>query len=87
MVANFIQLSYPHSLVPESPRWLILKGHAEEALQVLQTLAVCNGTKVLPEVKLKKGVATKQSTTSSSVFDLFSFSTICSRTIVMMTCW
>ena len=75
---------YPHSLVPESPRWLLLKGHVEEALQVLQTLAVCNGTKVLPEVKLKKGEVTKQ---SSSVFELFSFSVICTRTFVMMACW
>jgi len=56
----------------------------EEALQVLQTLAVCNGTKALPEVKLKKGEA---ATTSSSIFDLFSFSAICTRTIVIMTCW
>jgi len=63
-----------------------MKGHVEEALQVLQTLAVCNGTKVRPEVKLKKEVI-KQSTTSSSAFDLFSFSYICFRTIVMMTCW
>jgi len=56
----------------------------EGALQVLQTLAVCNGTKVLPEVKLKKG---EQSTTSSSVLDLFSFSAISTRTIVMIFCW
>jgi len=64
-----------------------LKGHVEEALQVLQTLAVYNGTKALPEVKLKKGEAAKQSITPSSVFDLFSFPTICTRTFVMMACW
>ena len=55
-----------------------------EALKVLQTLAVHNGTKVLPEVKLKKG---ERSITSSSVLDLFSFSAISTRTIVMIACW
>ena len=74
----------PHSIVPESPRWLLLKGQVDEALQVLQAIAVYNGTKVVPEMKLKKG---EQSTTSSSVLDLFSFSAISTRTIVMIACW
>ena len=86
--SNYIKLlCYPHSIVPESPRWLVLKGRVEEALQILQTLAVYNGTKVPPEVKLKKGEVIKQSATSSSVLDLFSFSAISTRTIVMMACW
>jgi len=49
----------------------------EEALQVLQTLAVYNGKKMLLEEKLKKGEVANQSTITSSIFDLFSFSAIC----------
>ncbi|XP_065918304.1 solute carrier family 22 member 15-like isoform X2 [Dysidea avara] len=85
-VLGLLHLAAFH-IVPESPRWLVLKGHVEEALQILQTLAVYNGTKVPPEVKLRKGEVIKQSATSSSVLDLFSFSSISTRTIVMMACW
>ena len=56
----------------------------EEALQVLQALAAYNGTKVPPEVNLKKG---EKSTTSNSILDLFSFSAISTRTVVLIACW
>ena len=41
-------------LVPESPRWLILRGRDDEALRVLATTARVNGHRLPEEAQLKK---------------------------------
>ncbi|XP_065918286.1 solute carrier family 22 member 15-like isoform X2 [Dysidea avara] len=82
-VLEIIHLMLSTNIVPESPRWLLLKGRLEEALQVLQTLATKNGTS-LPAVTLKK---LEKSTRSASLFNIFSFRIIFTRTTVMIACW
>ena len=72
------------SMVPESPRWLLLKGRMEEAVHVLKTLAAGNGKPLLTAVTLKKGEIVER---SSTIFDLFSFQSIFIRTTVITAGW
>ena len=72
-------------IVPESPRWLLLKGNMDEALQVLKTLALSNGKNPLPEVTLKKSETVDRS--APSILDLFSFPAILIRTTVTIAGW
>jgi len=74
---------YLCSIVIESPRWLLLKGRLEEALQVLHTIAKKNGNS-LPAVTLKK---TETTARSASLFNIFSFQTIFTRTTIIIACW
>ena len=71
-------------MVPESPRWLVLKGRMEEAIQVLNTLAASNGKPLLTTVILKKGEVVER---SSTIIDLFSFKSIFIRTTVITAGW
>ena len=71
-------------MIPESPRWLLLKGRKEEALQMLKTLAVGNGKPLLSTITLKKAETVER---SSSIFDLFSFRSIFIRTVVITSGW
>lgn len=71
-------------MVPESPRWLLLKGRMEEAVQVLKTLAAFNGKPLVSAVTLKKPETTER---SSTILDLFSFQSIFIRTTVITAGW
>ena len=71
-------------MVPESPRWLLLKGRKEEALQMLKTLAAGNGKPLPSTITLKKAEIVER---SSSIFDLFSFQSIFIRTAVITSGW
>ena len=71
-------------MIPESPRWLLLKGRKEEALQMLKTLAASNGKPLLSPMILKKGETVER---SSTIFDLFSFQSIFIRTTVITAGW
>lgn len=73
-----------NSMVPESPRWLLLKGHTEEAVQVLKTLAAGNGKPLQSLMTLKKGQTIER---SSTILDLFSFQSIFIRTTVITAGW
>ena len=39
-------------MIPESPRWLILKGRSEEAKKIILDMAKTNGKEFLDETKL-----------------------------------
>lgn len=54
-------------------------------MQILKTLALCNGNTALPDVTLKKGEMAKQST--ASILDLLSFPAILTRTTVTVAGW
>ena len=41
-------MSKHHRLVPESPRWLVVKGKRQEAEKVIRKIAATNG-KIYPE--------------------------------------
>jgi hypothetical protein len=36
---------FSHSILPESPRWLISKGHYDHAEQILRRIAQTNNTR------------------------------------------
>lgn len=73
-----------YNMIPESPRWLLLKGHVEEATQMLKILAASNGKPLLSPVTLKK---TEPIERSSTILDLFSFRSIFIRTTVITAGW
>lgn len=75
---------FTYSMIPESPRWLLLKGHVEEAMQMLKILAASNGKPLLSPVTLKK---TEPIERSSTILDLFSFRSIFIRTTVITAGW
>jgi len=83
-IFNLLHGVFVYSMVPESPRWLLLKGHVEEAVQVLKTLAASNRKPLPTSVTLKKGEIVER---SSTIFDLFSFQSIFIRTTVITAGW
>lgn len=74
-------------MIPESPRWLLLKGRVAEAEQLLIQIAKGNG-KHLPDSTFElKGPGKDQVTGPVSVLDLFRGSTIRQRTLVLSSYW
>lgn len=58
------------SCIPESIRWLSLKGRLKDAEEILQRAAIWN-KKVLPPLALKPIETLKGTTKSASYLDLF----------------
>jgi len=80
---NLLLLSY-WVLLPESPRWLIAKNKTEQLMIVLQNAADTN-KKVLPT--LQEDTSIKNSTSSSSMLDLFRPAVILVRSSTMFFNW
>ena len=72
-------------VIPESPRWLLVNGHENEARAVLMRIADGN-RKPLDACELKKPDL-ESSTGSSSTLDLFRSKNIRHRTIVLFCMW
>ncbi|XP_066923418.1 solute carrier family 22 member 3-like [Clytia hemisphaerica] len=66
--APYLILLLTYRLVPESVRWLRLKGKSEEAVNIFKRMAKWNGKELDPALQLSKGNASKE---MSSPLDLF----------------
>jgi MFS family permease len=73
------------SFIPESPSWLLVTGHKEEAKLVLHKIAKGNRTILPEEVELKTSEDKPQD--RKGFFALFSFPEIARRSIIQSVCW
>ncbi len=72
-------------MIPESPRWLLVNGHAAEARAVLEDLARGNGT-VLPQEELRKP-DTSSSSDSLGMAVLLKGKVVRKRTLILFAVW
>ena len=68
--APYLVFLLSYSFVPESIRWLRVKGRIDEALKIFQTIARWNGKELDPKLSLAP-IKTGNHRTSSSPADLF----------------
>ncbi|XP_045150924.1 solute carrier family 22 member 14 [Echinops telfairi] len=73
-------------ILPESPRWLLLRGKVEEAKQVLSYAASLN-KQIIPFSMLRKLQLPNKQVTKTSVLDLCSNRYICQVILVMSIIW
>ncbi len=74
----------PFSIIPESPRWLLVSGNPAEARRVLECIAAGNGTS-MPKGELKSGMV--GSTEKPSMKDLFTKRIVRHRTLRLLLIW
>jgi len=85
-----IVLAIP-SIVPESPKWLLVNGNLKEAEEILIKAEKINGKNSTvdmkePRTKMPEETKVDQDKTAT-VFELFKFSSLCYCTIIMYYLW
>ena len=73
--------------IPESPRWLLVSGNDQEALNVLASIAQGNGTTMPASCELKKTSDSSGGREVASIRDLFTGKNIRHRTLVLCLVW
>ena len=71
--------------IPESVRWLNLKGRQEEAMKILRRIAKFNKREIPSEITLKS--QSREGKTSGSLFDLFKPMYMAKQTLVQFYAW
>ena len=74
------------SLIPESLRWLLVKGKMEEAEKLYRRIARMNG-KTLPAEGLEIDTATDAQTRLGDFRDLFKTRHLTKTTLISWFCW
>ncbi|XP_071956989.1 organic cation transporter-like protein [Antedon mediterranea] len=76
--------------IPESPRWLLLKNKQKEAKAILQKIAKFNN-KDLPDNVIdhleQQEDSTKLPSTFASVLNIFRYSNMRRKTLILIYCW
>ena len=77
--------------IPESPRWLLVSGNEQEAVNVLTSIAQGNGTEMPAGCELKKnsagGGGEGGQEGGASIRDLFTGRNIRHRTFILCIAW
>ncbi|XP_049779957.1 carcinine transporter-like [Schistocerca cancellata] len=70
--------------LPESPRWLINKGHTEEAFKVLERIARTNGKTLSPDIKKKINFLSQQRTVNMGIGTIITNKNLLKNTILLV---
>ncbi|XP_036742677.2 solute carrier family 22 member 3 isoform X2 [Manis pentadactyla] len=81
---NFLFLLY-YWVVPESPRWLITRKKGEKALQILRSIAKCNGKYLSPNYS--EITVTDEEVSNPSFLDLVRTPQMRKCTLILMFAW
>ena len=75
-------------LVPESPRWLLVKGRKKEAEEILEKARMMNGRETEKVTATQEGSEeTEKKEVTGTVLDLFRYSALRRSTIIMYYLW
>ncbi|XP_069328130.1 solute carrier family 22 member 14 [Eulemur rufifrons] len=73
-------------ILPESPRWLVMKGKVKEAKELLCYAAAVNN-RTIPLSLLDELQLPRKKTTTASVLDFYSNRQLCMMTLVLSVVW
>ncbi len=75
-----------HWLTPESVRWLLSKGHRDEAIRVIERSAKVNGVD-LPAGMVEQLEIVDRDQQAASTLDLFRHKHLRIKTVILAACW
>lgn len=80
-----------HRFIPESPRWLLTKGRAKEAKELLQKASRENGVEIadsdLEHMLNESNNDSTPDTNKPSIFDLFRYPNLRKKSVILFFNW
>ena len=90
ILCNFYKLLTPNyvcRIIPESPRWLLVSGNEQEAINILAGFAQGNRAEMPANLELKKTTVETSGQEAASLRDLFTGKNIRHRTTILCLAW